>query len=87
MTIRTLDVFMEHLTLHKGADNIILLKDLTIRMIKTIVNCLNSELVIKILSGLHYLRKLCATGMTTGEVNGIMGANWHRFYADAFGPA
>ena len=30
---------------------------------------------------------LLATGMTTGEVDGIMGANWHRFYADAFGPA
>jgi membrane dipeptidase len=30
---------------------------------------------------------LLATDMTTREVDGIMGANWHRFYADAFGPA
>lgn len=30
---------------------------------------------------------LAATGLSTAEVDGIMGDNWHRFYADSFGPA
>ncbi|WP_342075207.1 membrane dipeptidase [Yoonia sp. SS1-5] len=30
---------------------------------------------------------LTATGMETAEVDAIMGGNWHRFYAESFGPA
>ena len=30
---------------------------------------------------------LIATGMSTKDVDGIMGGNWYRFYADNFGPA
>ncbi len=30
---------------------------------------------------------LAATGLDAGEVDGIMGNNWHRFYAENFGPA
>ena len=30
---------------------------------------------------------LRATGLSDTEVAGIMGGNWHRFYADSFGPA
>ena len=30
---------------------------------------------------------LRATGLSDPEVAGIMGGNWHRFYADSFGPA
>ncbi|WP_291731164.1 membrane dipeptidase [Leisingera sp. F5] len=29
---------------------------------------------------------LRATGMNDGEVSGIMGGNWHRFFAENFGP-
>ncbi|WP_300062298.1 membrane dipeptidase [uncultured Roseobacter sp.] len=30
---------------------------------------------------------LLATGLSAEEVDGIMGGNWHRFYAESFGPA
>ena len=32
-------------------------------------------------------RGLAATGLDTAEVDGIMGGNWMRFYAQGFGPA
>ncbi|WP_299679558.1 membrane dipeptidase [uncultured Roseobacter sp.] len=30
---------------------------------------------------------LLATGLSAEEVDGIMGGNWHRFYAESFGPS
>jgi membrane dipeptidase len=32
-------------------------------------------------------RGLTATGLSAAEVDGIMGGNWHRFYAQGFGPS
>jgi len=29
---------------------------------------------------------LAAAGMDARGIDGVMGANWHRFYADSFGP-